>query len=156
MSWITYVKTEKGTKQFDCEHENIPKKYKNLSAICYDDYNGKVYLENCNGWKICQGNNFPKTPVALIDPQNQKKYLDDWYVLTEIENIFKITSFPNWDIAEKFLEKEKEMEKLKNNINYLEVTIKEKEKEIKELKEKIRKRNRLIRKLRGNCQAIII
>jgi len=151
-----YVNVNGKIKIFNCSFEELPKEYKNYPVIQHKENKmscaGYSGLFNSN-WQLEDNYN---ERIKLIDPLKEERYLNSLYLPDVVKDIFKIIDFPNWEVASKFTELEKELKEKNNQINYLERENERLKEEIEKLKRKINKRNRLIKKLRGNCRAIII
>ena len=151
----SYVYVNGEVKTFDCSYKDLPEKYKSFPVLQY-----KTNQMSCTGytalfnsdWQVEKSYN---EKVKLIDPDKEVRELG-LYLPDYVKYIFEIIEFPNWEIAGKFTELEKKLKEKDNQIDFLKRENERLEEEIKELKRKINKRNRLIKKLRGNCQAIII
>jgi len=155
MKCFVYINDK--VKTFDCRFEELPKEYKNYPVLQYKTNRMSctewTQLYNSN-WEIKEADYF--NPVRLIDPLKEEMFLNSSYIPDIVEHIFKIISFPNWEIAGKFIELEKKLKEKDNQVNLLKRENEELKREIEELKGKITKRNRLIKRLRKNSQVVII
>ena len=150
-----FVNVDGKVKLFDCSYEELPEKYKSFVVIQYKENQmsctGYSAIFNSN-WKLEDNYN---ERVKLIDPNKEVRELG-LYLPDYVRYVFEVIEFPNWSIADKFLTLEKSLKEKDSKINFLERENERLKEEIKELRKKVNKRNRLIKKLRGNCQAIII
>lgn len=150
-----FVNANGSIKVFNCSFKELPENYKNFPTIQY-----KTNQMSCTGYSAIFNSNWKledsyNERVRLIDPNKEVRELG-FYLPDYVRYIFKIIEFPNWSIADKFLALEKSLKEKDSKINYLERENERLKEKMGVLKKKITKRNRLIRKLRGNCQAIII